>query len=73
MNGITKMNIPLSLTDIVTLNDTINFEISYLTERNYDPAIQPREKLENKERINKLKDLKHRLIDTVVDVMIEEE
>jgi hypothetical protein len=68
----TKLNIPLSLTDIVTLNDTINFEISQLTERNYNPTIQPAMKLENNERIDVLKKLKHRLIDTVVDSMIEE-
>jgi hypothetical protein len=72
MDHATKLNVTLSLLDVVAINDSINFEMSQLTELNYNPNIKASVKLENNERIEKLKELKHSLIDSVVNSMLED-
>ena len=69
MNGVCKYHVALSLPDIVGINDSINFEISHLTEKNYNASIDPSEKIKNDARIAHLRDIKHNLIDSIVDAM----
>ena len=71
MNGVDEYKVKLSLPDIVGLNDSINFEISCLEEKNYNPSIEPSDELKNNARIAHLRSIKQRLIDAVVDSMAE--